>query len=474
MKNKIKNENLRSLKNDLAKAGLDDRAAFVRCGTLAGSYIERALKALYSDYVNQFEGDKRKKITEKEAVFKKQKDRSSYKFFTLGEMVGFLKTSNFLFEWFDKFYPGSKTKGRARLNNYLANLDDINQIRNFFVHLEESGIRREPAEELRDKADLLVAFYEETVSFFFTEVESNSHFESGGVGGAERKTDLTLIGQDGSKVDLHRIKKPPHSNVKTFATEFKSIFSPTKTIFAIIILATIITFYVFSVTWWKTNSPSPAKNFPGFSSNIRSFENVAYKTQISTSEEPIGAASILARKVEGTNSEWRAVENGENLSSRNPYRLLFYPTKQSYWYVIQIDTNGAIEWLYPKNPASTVSSGRNPTHPNKWITIPNENEAFFLDENVGIEHVYFISTQKKFEELENFLKTPRSPSEKKAPIQVALNFKTRGVGGKITVPTVPDYSSSISRDSTNQTAREIFQGEDGVLVIEKWFHHVQP
>jgi len=460
--NNIKIESLRSLKSDLDKAGLDDRAAFVRCGTLAGSYIERALKALYSDYVNQFEGDKRKKITEKESNFKKQKDRSSYKFFTLGEMVGFLKTSNFLSEWFNKFYPGSKTKGRARLNNYLANLADINETRNFFVHLEESGIKREPAEDLRDKADLLVAFYEETLSLFFTEIEPDLPFEKEVVEGAEQ-TDLPVTNGNG-KVEVHRTEKSPHSTFNPILSHLNKIIL----LFALIFFAILCVFLIVS---WETTPPGQVKKFQTFSSNIRSFENVAYKTRISTSEEPNGAASVLAQMTEGTNSEWRPIENGERLSSRNPYRLLFYPTKQSYWYVIQIDSNGVIDWLYPKNPASTVSSGQNPTFPDEWIAIPSGNEAFFLDENVGIEHVYFISTQKKFEELENFLKDPRSHSEENAPIQVALNFKTRGVGGKITVP---DYSASISRDSTNQTAREIFQGEDGVLVIEKWFHHVQP
>lgn len=461
MKKNIKIENIRSLKSDLGKAGLDDRDAFVRCGTLAGSYIERALKALYSDYVNQLDGDKRKKITEKETSYKKQKDKSSYKYFTLGEMVGFLITSNFLSEWFNKFYLGSKTKGRARLNNYLANLADINKIRNFFVHLEESGIKREPAEDLRDKADLLVAFYEETVSLFFADTEFDFPAE---------ETNLPVTSRDG-KVEVYRIDEPPPSTQKKMASVFNPIAKPEKKYLFLIVLIALAILGIYSITYRKINSPIPATKFPTFSSNIQSFKNVAYKTQISTSEEPDGAASVVAQMTEGANNEWRPVENGEKLSSRNPYRLLFYPTKQSYWYVIQIDSKGGIDWLYPKNPVSTVSSGQNPTLPGEWIAIPSENEAFFLDENVGIEHVYFISAQRRFVELENFLKKSRSHSEEQATMQVALNFKTRGVGGKITVP---DYSSSISRVAPDQATREIFQGKDGVLVIEKWFHHVQP
>ncbi len=175
------------------------------------------------------------------------------------------------------------------------------------------------------------------------------------------------------------------------------------------------------------------------------------------------AWSQIERKAAATD-QWRHLENGSSLSSDDRYRVLFRSPEEAYFYVVQIDTQGHVDWAFPTNPGSRHSSGSNPVPPNTTIKVPEGQEtAFFLDDSSGLEHLYIIVTHKRWQALESklahLLDTRLQQATVASQFQKPLGLELRGIGG------IAVESESTSPPDT---------GVQGVLAKEVWFHHVPP
>lgn len=165
--------------------------------------------------------------------------------------------------------------------------------------------------------------------------------------------------------------------------------------------------------------------------------------------------------------------NGATLESLvDHYVIELEPKTTGYLYVFQVDTAGNKTWLFPKNNTFAGSTGMNPVVPRSPIRIPEEG-GLFLDNNIGLEHVYFVFAASPWHELEKELGTPRNsaayPSTTLAldrGIQSPLNRGTRGVGG---------VASDTSTVEKTQLKDSVFpaslKAESSLLVFERWFRH---
>jgi len=190
---------------------------------------------------------------------------------------------------------------------------------------------------------------------------------------------------------------------------------------------------------------------------------LAFSQQIK-GDTPTAALGIMVQK-KGGDAPWKNLNDGDTLDSQDNYRIVFQPETPSFLYVFQIDSSGKLDWLFPKNNSSPYSSGENPVKPGIWQQLPSEGEAFHLDENIGIEHIYTAVTANRWVELEQFLQ--KASVAKPVKISSPLRLKTRGVGGARVVSNlplgmIPDVSNDI---------QSILIGKDGVLIKEKWFYH---
>lgn len=208
---------------------------------------------------------------------------------------------------------------------------------------------------------------------------------------------------------------------------------------------------------------------PPLNSEIQSTLQLAYNAKLQE-VAPSAAMVVMVKPGSSPSEHWRPLHDGETLSSADNYRIMFCPETTAYFYVIQIDSRGKLDWLFPTNSATAFSVGKNPAPAGLWTAVPGENTGFHLDENLGLEHLYVIATQSRWYELENALEKACKARAGTAPIQTAFNLKTRGAGGIRMVGSSPVKNAA----SEPKNVRRLLTGKDGILVYEKWFQHVTP
>lgn len=210
-------------------------------------------------------------------------------------------------------------------------------------------------------------------------------------------------------------------------------------------------------------------NVKGVSNEIEATLRIAYSTE-RKDKAPSAAISVMVQEKEKSSASWRSLHDGESLSSADNYRIIFQPEDIAYFYVFQIDSTGKLDWIYPKNISSPYSSGNNPVYAGNWIQIPGDNEAFHLDENIGIEHIYIVVTKSPWDALEKSLRNASERANEAIPVTTAFNLKTRGVGGTRIV----DFSLIKGIKTSSKEITRLMNGKAGVLVVEKWFRHIAP
>src|SRR5262249_18801953 len=80
--------------------------------------------------------------------------------------------------------------------------------------------------------------------------------------------------------------------------------------------------------------------------------------------------------------------DGDALASEaDDYLIVTRPLTAGYLYVLQVDSSGKLEWLFPVNENSKFSSGTNPVTAGKALQIPaaGTERVLFLDKTTGIE-----------------------------------------------------------------------------------------
>ncbi len=99
--------------------------------------------------------------------------------------------------------------------------------------------------------------------------------------------------------------------------------------------------------------------------------------------------------------EFQPLTEDSVLHSGDYYKIIFTPKQDSYVYIFQIDSSGKIYRLFPMKRFDGVTVDNfNPLKAGRTYYIPAEYQSFILDEQTGIERIYFLSSQKRDAALE--------------------------------------------------------------------------
>lgn len=97
----------------------------------------------------------------------------------------------------------------------------------------------------------------------------------------------------------------------------------------------------------------------------------------------------------------RPIKKGDILRSGDHYKVLFSPDKDSYVYIFQVDSTGAVFQLFPMKEFKGVAlNNLNPVKKGKTYILPASGKAFILDKQAGIERIYFVASKERNTELE--------------------------------------------------------------------------
>ena len=218
------------------------------------------------------------------------------------------------------------------------------------------------------------------------------------------------------------------------------------------------------------NLPEPESvKVPEVSSAVEAALRIAYTSKL---EDATPSAAIEVTVQRPGADTWRPLRNGEELSSADKYRVRLEPEGEAHFYVFQIDTTGKLDWIFPKN-SFEYSFGANPAPAGRLTQIPDGDQAFFLDENLGVEHLYVAATRQRWDALENALEAARKSRSGGMKIESSFGRATRGIRGVGGVRPSPGSADAGSATS-GQKVKGLIKGKFGVLVEERWFFHVAP
>jgi hypothetical protein len=176
---------------------------------------------------------------------------------------------------------------------------------------------------------------------------------------------------------------------------------------------------------------------------------------------------VMVQKTE--DSAWHLLRDGEELPSGANYFFGLHPEENAYFYIFQIDSTGKLDWLFPQNTYLFHSTGQNPVSAAKWTRVPlSVNQAYYLDENVGVEHFYIVATKTPWSALEEALGKAGLSGDPNKPILASFSLQTRGSAGIRPVPVkLPG-----AKGQALPGAQQLIKGKAGALVIERWFQHI--
>lgn len=189
------------------------------------------------------------------------------------------------------------------------------------------------------------------------------------------------------------------------------------------------------------------------------------------STRPALQFEILAQR-EGADS-LVAVQDGDPLRSRvDLYVLTAQPTTPGHLYVFQIDSSGAVYWLFPRNATCEESTGANPVSPGR-IEIPGSGRGLMLDDVTGDERVCAVFSNARWPELEERLEAAAGNGPAGRPVpRTLLASHTRGVGGSRPLAQAqPPVRLGERELSVPATPALLHEAGGSMLVIDRWFRH---
>ena len=215
--------------------------------------------------------------------------------------------------------------------------------------------------------------------------------------------------------------------------------------------------------------PSPSDVLtPGASAASHEVLEAAYTAPLDSTSAPVAAVTALYGPRSG--DDWHVLESGQRLSSDDRYCIAIHPKQQAWCYVFQIDATGCLFNLFPKIANAPHSTGRNPVQPGQWTLVPDGDEALYLDETLGVEHIYVAVAGARWPELEQSLARAAGEDNTAGTVLSAFATPSRGVAGKEKAP--PPTGILVTGEDVPQTV--FTKGLKGALIRECHFNHVKP
>lgn len=215
---------------------------------------------------------------------------------------------------------------------------------------------------------------------------------------------------------------------------------------------------------------------------VGSFFEIAGKPSVvaavrSQDEEKIGPSELPALEVEidvvkevleGQVYQARPIVDGDVLTQTDNYKVQFSCNAKCYMYIAQLDSTGKMDPIFP----GKYISSRNPAAPHTLYSIPPDRNWFHLDENQGVETIYFIASRSKrpdLEELFNELEDKNKSLVQRAPLSLDRAVPaTRGIGG---VREGRKQTVNFQDGSQGQYSSTLFSSIAADFVVTRWFYH---
>ncbi|MGH9425514.1 MAG: DUF4384 domain-containing protein, partial [Terriglobia bacterium] len=159
------------------------------------------------------------------------------------------------------------------------------------------------------------------------------------------------------------------------------------------------------------------------------------------------------------------LKEGEALTSGDYYGVFFEPAQESFVYVLQQDTTGKIDILFPD---PKVTSQTNPVPASKAVWVPqNEQHWFYLDQNKGREVIIVAASSQRDEKLESLLQNLDDKRNQGAVADWMVSPE-RGRGGVKRLEATPRFSPA-GKSLDLETA--LVQGNGADFVYKVAFEH---
>jgi len=161
--------------------------------------------------------------------------------------------------------------------------------------------------------------------------------------------------------------------------------------------------------------------------------------------------------------------DGDNL------KIQFVANSECYVYAVWID---ATAWTTPIFPKSEGGSFENPVTAGELYSVPTGNNWWHLDEERGIENLYFVASREPMAELDQTLASfvGRRRAFRSDVDQVVLNVEPaplgRGLAGvRPGRATLVQASDGTSHEVTSTSFVSTLTASD--MVVHRWFDHRQ-
>ncbi|MFX0198529.1 MAG: DUF4384 domain-containing protein [Candidatus Hodarchaeota archaeon] len=164
----------------------------------------------------------------------------------------------------------------------------------------------------------------------------------------------------------------------------------------------------------------------------------------------------------------RSVLDGDTLTQNDNYKVTFRCNEKCYMYIVQLDSTGKMDPIFP----SKHSPGGNPVEPQLVYSIPAGNNWFYLDENMGVETIYFIASRSRRSDLEQLFHELEEKNRflvQRNPVSLGSSVViTRGIGG---VRQGRNQVVNFHDGSQGQYASTLFSSIQADFVMTRWFNH---
>lgn len=187
-------------------------------------------------------------------------------------------------------------------------------------------------------------------------------------------------------------------------------------------------------------------------------------SQPSKQNELIEVDFDIAKQIGGgDSSNVMTLADGDVLTPKDNYKIIFTVSRPCYVYIFQIDSTTKIDIIVPEE------GERQSFRPGETLYAPAGDDWFYLDENKGVEHVYLIASVNPILELEELLKSVREFSwqmRNKVSVEKPVVI-TKGSGGaKPGAKTdVRTKDGKVHRLDINK-----YKSSDKI-VLTRWFKH---
>jgi hypothetical protein len=111
------------------------------------------------------------------------------------------------------------------------------------------------------------------------------------------------------------------------------------------------------------------------------------------------AIDLVKQGFSNGNYQALPVADGDTLTQRDYYKIIFQSNTMCHFYVVQLDSTGKIDPIFP----SQLTTLNNPVEPNVRYEIPAGNNWLVLDANIGVETIYFIASRSRRTDIEKVL-----------------------------------------------------------------------